>query len=92
MVFDELVEDLDEPPGRDVATLRYDEPLEESGGGPEGGEWYGILVGRYLVERRHKVEQGQYMSFSQGVKHLVDTRDGQLPPGAHGVGPLVVYH
>ena len=70
-VLDYLVEDLDEPPGRDVATLRYDETLEESGGGSEGGEWFGILVGGFLVERRHKDEQGQYMPFSQGVKHLM---------------------
>ena len=43
-VFDDLVDDLDELPGRGVAALRHDEPLEESGGGEEGGEWYGVLV------------------------------------------------
>ena len=36
-VFDDLVDDLDEPPGRGVATLKHDKPLEESGGGAEGG-------------------------------------------------------
>ena len=37
-VFDDLVDDLDKPPGRGVAALRHDEPLKESGGGAEGGE------------------------------------------------------
>ena len=54
-VFDDLVDDLDEPPGRGVAALKHDDPFEESSGGSEGGEWYGVLVDGYLVERRHKV-------------------------------------
>ena len=35
--LDDLVNDLNESPGRGAATLRHDEPLEESGGGSEGG-------------------------------------------------------
>ena len=35
--LDDLINDLDEPAGRGAATLRNDEPLEESGGGTEGG-------------------------------------------------------
>ena len=30
-VFDDLVDDLDEPSRRGAASLRHDEPLEESG-------------------------------------------------------------
>ena len=90
-VFGDLVDDLDEPPGRDVATLMHDEPLEESGGGAEGGEWYGVLVDNYLVERRHKVEQGKHAFFSQGIKDIVDAGDGELAQGADGVMLLVVH-
>ena len=88
-VFDDLVDDLDQPPGRGVAALRHDEPLEELGGGAEGGEWYGVLVDGYLVERRHKIEQGRYASFSQGIKDLVGVGDGELAQGIDGVELLV---
>ena len=30
------------------------------------------------MERRHKVEQGKYTSFSQGIKDFVDAGDGEL--------------
>ena len=90
-VFDDLADDLDEPPGRRVATLRHDEPLEEAGGGAEGGEWYGDLVDVYLVERRYKVEQGNFASFCQGIKDLVDAGDGELPQEDDGMELFVVH-
>ena len=60
-VLDDFVDDLDEPPGRGVAASRHEEAPEESRGGEEGGEWYGVLVDGSLVEQRHKVEQGKNM-------------------------------
>ena len=62
-VFDYLVDDLDEPAGRGIATLGHDESIEESGGSAEGGKWYGVLVDGYLVERRHKEEQENMRPF-----------------------------
>ena len=39
-VLDSLVDNLDEPAGRGIATLRHDEPFEESVGGAYGREGY----------------------------------------------------
>ena len=50
-VFDDLVDDLDEPPGRGIAALRHDEPFEKSGGCGERGEGDGVLIDGDLVER-----------------------------------------
>ena len=90
-VCEDLVDDLDKPPRRGVAALGHDEPLEESGGGAEGGELYDVLVDGYLVERRHKVEQGKFTPFSQEIKELFDAGDGELAQGADGVELLVVH-
>ena len=80
------------PTGRGVATLRHDEPLEESGWGAEGGEGYGVLVDGDSVERRHEVEQREDAPLAQGFQDFVDTGDVKLTERADGVELLVVYH
>ena len=75
-VFDDLVDDLDEPSRRGAASLRHDEPLEESGGRAEGSKRYSVRVDGDLVERRHEIEQGEDAAFSDGVEDLVDAGDG----------------
>ena len=50
-VFDDLVDDLDEPPGRGTAALRHDEPFEKPRGCAERGEGDVVLIGGDLVER-----------------------------------------
>ena len=49
-VFDDLVDDLDEPPGQGTAALRRDEPFEKPGGCAERGEGDGVLIDGDLVE------------------------------------------
>ena len=58
-VFDDLVDDLDEPARRGAASLRHDEAIEESGGRAEGSQRYSVLVDGDLMERRHESEQGE---------------------------------
>ena len=88
-VCDDLVDDLDEPPGRGTAALRHDEPLEEPYGRAERGEGDGILVHGDLVERGYEVEQGDDASFSHGIEDLVDVGD-ELFEGADRVKLLIV--
>ena len=89
-VFEDLVDDLDEPPGRGTAALRHDEPFEKPGGCAEHGEGNGIFIDGDLVERGYKVEQGEDESFSQGIEDLVDVGDGELSEGADRVKLIVV--
>ena len=89
-VFDDLVDGLEKPATQGAASLRHDEPLEESGGRAESSQGYGVLVDGDLVERRHEVEQGEDAAFSYAVEDLVDAGDGQLAQGADGVKLFVV--
>lgn len=62
--FDDLIDDLDEPPGLGTAALGHVKPFEEPGGGAERGKGDGVLV-KWLsvVEQRHEVEQGKMHPF-----------------------------
>ena len=82
---------LDEPAGRGTATLRHDEPFEESGGSTKGGEGYGVLVDCYVVERRHEVEQGENAPFAQRVEYFVNAGGGKPAKGADSIELLVVH-
>ena len=90
-VFDDLVDDLDEPARRGAASLRHGKPLEESGGRAESSQGYGILIDGDLVERRHGIGQGEDATLSKGIEDLIDAGDEQLAQGADGAKPFVVH-
>ena len=54
---DDLVDDLDEPPWGSTSPLWHHQPLEEARECAESSERYRVLVHRYLVKRRNKVEE-----------------------------------
>ena len=77
-VFDGLLDDFDEPPGRGNAALRHDEPFETPGECAERGEWDGVIFDGDLVEREYRVEQGEDASVPRESKDLVHAGDGEL--------------
>lgn len=89
-VLNDLVDDDGERAGRGAAALRHDEPLQESSRRAEGGQGYGVLADGDLVERRHKIEQGEDAPVVQGVEDFVHAGGGELAKGPDGVERLVV--
>lgn len=55
------------------------------------GEGDGVLVDGYVMERRYEVEQGEYVSFSQGIEDFVDAGDGNLFKRVDRLKLLVIY-
>lgn len=54
------------------------------------GEGYGVLVDGYVMERRYRVEQKEYVPLSQGIEDFVDAGGGNLSKGADRVKLLVI--
>ena len=55
--LDDLVDDLDETPWRNAASLWRNQPLEEARGRAESSERYRVLMNCYLKKRRDEVEK-----------------------------------
>ena len=75
-VFEDLVDDLDGPSRRGAASLRHDEPLEESGGRAEGSQQYSLIVrSRVFVPPNH-LRQGHYTADCLAGKHANENMAG----------------
>ena len=84
-----VVDNLDQPPGRRAASLGHDVPLIEARGSAKCRERNGIIVRGNMMERRNQVEQGKHSFLAQRVQDLVHAGEGQLAEAAELVEFLV---